>query len=177
MRRDLNVKFYVGKADEISELTQPGDFFRDEDTGSLSLIDEQGNPIGVGAKSYKEVVIETYLGFSADQVIKSRVILDETGGDIASQLQQDIPFPSASIVALQSQSFADLGARFDVTTAPLYIAGNGTVLYLEISNVFNNNYQFNLRAKQLGSGNNINFDSISEAPLIFISSYKFFDKE
>lgn len=44
MRRDLNVKHYVGKASEVGQVTGPGDFFRDEDTGEVFIINANKEP-------------------------------------------------------------------------------------------------------------------------------------
>ena len=83
MRRDLNVKHYIGKDSEKSQLSNPGDYFRAEDTDKNYQVNSAGTPVEVGAavgSSYKILrghIIENYTDQTSGVLIEgNEYVLD-----------------------------------------------------------------------------------------------------
>lgn len=77
MRRDLNVKHYVGTADELYKLKRPGDFFRISGTSSTYTIGEDG--IATSITDTPEQVYQALLTQLNTIAPSSKVLSNSTG--------------------------------------------------------------------------------------------------
>jgi len=76
MRRDLNVKHYVGTIDELPNLKRAGDFFRVEGTSSTYTIGEDGvvtSITGAGEKAYQALLTQTNQAPPLANVLKNTI--------------------------------------------------------------------------------------------------------
>lgn len=83
MRRDLNVKFYVGKEEEASQLKNVGDFFRAEDTGALLVVGPDGvaAPLGGNSALYSARL-------SSSGTLITGAALEDNRGSISNQWER-----------------------------------------------------------------------------------------